>query len=275
MNDNVRLNTLFRIAYGTRFDLKQMCQTTDDDPDGLSFVSRSRENLGVVAYVKPYRRTPPLKAGLITVALGGSFLLSAFVQERPFYTAQNVAILTPKRKMTFTQKLFYCLCLERNRFRYSAFGREANRTLGLIEVPAEMPDDFQEIQLGRAGPSRNPIIESTLNLTSVKWKDFRLVELFDISGTKATPMERLESYGIGKCPYITTRASNNGVGGFYDHATEEGNVLVVDSAVVGYCSYQPYDFSASDHVEKLIPKFDMNEYLGIFLTTVINYNQYR
>ena len=225
MSANVRLNTLFEIKHGTKFDLKQMSRTTADDPDAISFVSRSRENLGVVDYVKPFRDTPTLKAGLITVALGGSYLLSAFVQERPFYTAQNVAVLTPRERLTFTQKLFYCLCLRRNRFRYSAFGREANRTLGLIEVPANMPDAFQEIQLGKAGPPPDPIFASTVKLTSAEWKDFQLTELFDITGTGTTPSAQLESYGLGDYPYVTTRSTNNGVSGFYDYATEEGNVL--------------------------------------------------
>ena len=275
MSNKVKLNALFEIEYGTKFDLNKMCQTTADDPDGISFASRSRENLGVAAYVKPYKNTPPLKAGLITVALGGTYLLSAFVQERPFYTAQNVAVLTPKENMSFTQKLFYCLCLRRNRPRYSAFGREVNRTLGLIEVPENMPDTFHEVQLEKAGPSPDAILATAVKSDSVGWKAFQLAELFDITGTKTTPVSELELHGLGHYPYVTTRATNNGISGFYGHATEKGGVLVVDSAVVGYCSYQRDDFSASDHVEKLIPKFAMNQYLGMFLATVINHNQYR
>jgi hypothetical protein len=74
---------------------------------------------------------------------------------------------------------------------------------------------------------------------------------------------------------VTTQATNNGVGGFYDHFTETGNVLVIDSAVLGYCGYQRHNFSASDHVEKLTPKFNMNQYVALFLTTVLNLEQYR
>ena len=274
MTDKIRLDALFEVGYGTRFDLKQMQQTTVDDEEGISFVSRSRQNLGVSAYVKPFKDTPPLEAGLITVALGGS-LLSAFIQERPFYTAQNVAVLIPKKILTFTQKLFYCLCLKKNQFRYSTFGREANRTLGHIKVPRSIPESFQAVQLEGSTPVDIPILDISLNLTSIEWKSFRLCDLFSISGTKTTSQAQLKSHGTGNFPYVTTKATNNGVRGFYDHATERGQVLVVDSAVLGYCSYQRDAFSASDHVEKLIPKFDMNQYLGIFLATVINHNQYR
>ena len=63
--------------------------------------------------------------------------------------------------------------------------------------------------------------------------------------------------------------------GFYNFSTEKGGILTVDSAVLGYCSYQPLNFSASDHVEKLIPKFEMNKYVALFLVTIINQEQYR
>ena len=68
---------------------------------------------------------------------------------------------------------------------------------------------------------------------------------------------------------------NNGVEGFYDFYTEDGNVLIIDSAVKGVCSYQAQKFTASDHVEKLIPKFELNPYLAMFFITLINLERYR
>ena len=214
MTDNIRLDALFDVVYGTKFDLKQMKVTTVDDVEGISFVSRSRQNLGVSAYVKPYKGVPPLEAGLITVALGGTYLLSAFIQERPFYTAQNVAVLTPKKPLTFSQKMFFCLCLAKNRFRYSAFGREANRTLGLIEVPKDIPEAFQSIEVEYPTPVADPILDTSQDLISVEWKDFQLNDLFSISGTKTTPLAVLQAYGAGRSPYVTTKATNNGVRDF-------------------------------------------------------------
>lgn len=271
----VRVGCLFDVSYGTQFDLKRMQITSPDDPDAISFISRSRHNLGVVAYVKPYQETEPLTGGLITVALGGTYLLSAFVQEKPFYTAQNVAVLSPKREMTEHEKLFYCVCLGKNRFKYSAFGREANRTLGMLQVPAEMPEAFRRIPLEEVIPSTSKLPNTSLEFSTAKWQYFKLTRLFRIRGTRTTPLTKLEEYGYGIYPYVTTQATNNGVGGFYDLYTETGNVLVIDSAVSGYCSYQEDNFSASDHVEKLTPEFNLNKYVALFLTTVLNLEQYR
>jgi len=122
----------------------------------------------------------------------------------------------------------------------------------------------------------NPFSETEIELKTKEWKLFKLDgELFTITGSKTTPLLELEEYGKGKYPYVTTQATNNGVEGFYDFYTEDGNVLTVDSAVLGYCSYQPFDFSASDHVEKLIPNFEMNKYVALFLVTIMNLEKYR
>ncbi|MEE0861176.1 MAG: restriction endonuclease subunit S, partial [Paludibacteraceae bacterium] len=112
-------------------------------------------------------------------------------------------------------------------------------------------------------------------MDTTNWKWFRYDEIFDIKGSKTTPIEDLEAYGKGDFPYVTTQAVNNGVEGFYNYSTEKGGVLTVDSAVLGFCSYQEKDFSASDHVEILRPKFSMNKYIALFLTTIINREQYK
>ena len=123
--------------------------------------------------------------------------------------------------------------------------------------------------------SDKPFNVKSLTLNTQKWRYFELEKLFTITGSKTTPLLELEEYGIGIFSYVTTQATNNGVDGFYDFSTEKGNILTVDSAVLGYCSYQELDFSASDHVEKLVPKFEMNEYIAMFLVTIMNLERYR
>ena len=108
-----------------------------------------------------------------------------------------------------------------------------------------------------------------------KWRRFPIIDLFDVRGSTTTPPRELAVLPPGEHPYVTTQASNNGVAGFYDHCTEDGGVLTIDSAVMGYCSYQARPFSASDHVEVLTPKFDMSALAALFLVTLLNVEQYR
>lgn len=102
------------------------------------------------------------------------------------------------------------------------------------------------------------------------WKEFKLNELFKISGSKTTPKKELEKCGVGNYPYITTQAVYNGIAGYYSKWTEKGKCLTVDSAVLGTCFYQEKDFSASDHVEILRPNFAINKEIGLFLSIIIN-----
>lgn len=125
-----------------------------------------------------------------------------------------------------------------------------------------------------------------LELDFSKWKEVKLGfneednpnGLFEVIGSKTTDIKILDDNhksGELKYPFVTTQATNNGIRGWYDKFTDEGNVLVIDSAVLGFCCYQPLNFTASDHVEKLMPKFDLNVYRALFLTTIINKEQYR
>jgi len=125
-----------------------------------------------------------------------------------------------------------------------------------------------------------------LNIDFSKWEEVKIGYdqednpdgLFIVNGSKTTDKKILDDDNKLKelkYPYVTTQTSNNGIRNWYDIFTDEGNVLTIDSAVVGFCSYQSFNFTASDHVEKLMPKFEMNVYRALFLSTLINKEQYR
>lgn len=124
-----------------------------------------------------------------------------------------------------------------------------------------------------------------LELDFSNWKKVRLgydketdEGIFEVVGSKTTSIRILQKANISgdrKYPFITTQATNNGIRDWFDIYTDEKNVLIVDSAVTGFCSYQPLNFTASDHVEKLVPKFDLNVFRALFLTSIINKEQYR
>lgn len=107
-------------------------------------------------------------------------------------------------------------------------------------------------------------------INTKEWKNFLLIDLFDITGSTTTPKQKLNLSDNANFPYVTTAGTNNGIGGYSEIYTERGNVLTVDSAVLGKTFYQKYNFTASDHVEKLIPKFNLTENIGNFIATILN-----
>lgn len=129
---------LFDTGMGNGIDA---CITTTDDPQ-INYVSRDSNGNGVVAVVDKIEGEEIFPAGIMTLALGGSFLGSCFVQMRPFYTAQNVGVLKPKFNMTLHTKLFISTLIRNEcKIKYQAFGRELNahfRKDFTIKLPVKM-----------------------------------------------------------------------------------------------------------------------------------------
>jgi hypothetical protein len=268
-----KLNELFDVTYGSKFDLNKMTPLSPSE-GGVNFVARSSENQGVVATVAVVAGVDPFPAGTITVALGGSKLLSSFVQQGPFYTAQNVAVLKPKLKLTLAERIFVCVCIRHNRFRYSAFGREANRTLRELPIPdsGEFPKwiksaDFSDVEGEVTG--RPP-----QELKTSAWKKFRLDNLFDIrKGKRITKADSRP----GNTPFISATMKNNGIARFVSRPpNHEGNTLSVTyDGSIGEAFYQPTGYWASDDINVMCPRFKMTPAIGLFLATVIRHERYR
>lgn len=110
------------------------------------------------------------------------------------------------------------------------------------------------------------------------WKEFSLndVSLFDIVASEKKFAKKdlyLEDEKSEETyPYITTKGKDNGVAGYSDFYTEFGNVITIDSATVGNAFYQPENFICSEHIEKLVPKFNMDKYIALFIVTILNKN---
>jgi hypothetical protein len=131
--ETVRVQDVFDVRYGHSLELNRL-QLLPRDAGGIPFVSRTMENNGVSAYVAPIEGIPPIDGGVLSCALGGS-VLATFLQENPFYSGYHLAYLVPKIELTTEELLYYCSCIRQNRFRYS-YGRQANRTLKDLLIPA-------------------------------------------------------------------------------------------------------------------------------------------
>ena len=266
----IEIRELFDYAYGVNLEFNQMTET----PDGIPFVSRQSQNNGVVGYVEKLKGIVPNPAMTISLSASGS-VMESFLQEKEYYSGRDLYYLKPKIELTKEQMLYYCMILRANKYRYS-FGRQANKTLGSIKIPSpdDIPAYIDKVKVKK--PTASAALSNKLCLSDREWKFFTYEDLFKIQGTKTTPLRELEDYGKGGYPYVTTQAVDNGVEGFFNHETESGNVLCVDSAVLGYCSYQERNFTASDHVEKLeLIEPTLTKYIAMFLVTISNLEQYR
>lgn len=117
------LHKLFTVGMGNGIDA---IQTTRNEPK-YNYVSRDSNGNGVVGFVDEIEGEKPFPAGAMSLALGGSFLGSCFIQKKPFYTAQNVAVLQEKVPLSVHTKLFIATLIRNEcKVKYQAFGRELN-----------------------------------------------------------------------------------------------------------------------------------------------------
>lgn len=269
----VRLDSIFDITYGSQLDLNK-CHKCER-PEGYNFVNRSSVNSGVSGRIYAPKGKFPFPAGALTSAMGGS-VLSTFVQQEEFFTGQNVKVLIPKTDLTLAQKLYYCVCIEQNRYRFSTFGREANATFDSLLVPeiADLPPFLETLDVsGRFSGAVIP--NSHYDLFSVKWDKFKLGDLFRIvKGKRLTQANMIE----GGTPFIGASAKNNGytnkIGNLENH--HPGGLITVSyNGSIAEAFYQPKEFVASDDVNIFYPRFKLNSYLAIFLCTIIFNEKYR
>lgn len=118
------LSDIFDTAMGNGID----AGTVTDDMPCFKYVTRNRNNNGIVGTVDEIDGQKPFPPGSMTIALGGSYLGSCFLQTEKYYTGQNVGILIPKIELSKYTKLFLASIIRmESRTKYSAFGRELNK----------------------------------------------------------------------------------------------------------------------------------------------------
>lgn len=261
------INDLFDIEYPKTLVFSEMVT----DKNGINFVSSQDRNNGVVGKVAECEGVKKYPAGIITVPLKGSVLM-AHVQSEECYVAHQVAVLSSKKRMKLNQKLFYCLCIQKNAYRFN-YGRQADRTLKNISLPDAMPKWAEQTDI-RPISTVNKALEYTLNFES--WSEYRLEDLFDFSkGKRLTKSEMIS----GNINFLGAISDNNGVREKIetDFFWEPNCITVNYNGSVGEAFYQNNPFWASDDVNVLYAKvsWKMNKYIALFIATVIKANKYR
>lgn len=118
------LYDIFDIDSGSKLDKVKM----DISEPKINFVGRSNFNNGITEKVNEIEGLKPYDKGNLTLALGGAYLGSCFVQKEMFYTSQNVVVLKPKNNISDNAKQFIATAIfKESQNNYKAFINELNR----------------------------------------------------------------------------------------------------------------------------------------------------
>ena len=248
--------------------------------NSIRFISRTDNNNGCDCYIEKTDNLSGIEMGNAIVI--GDTTASLSYQDKEFVCGDHMVVCRAEWINYFTA-MFILTMLKQEKYKYS-YGRAfkmdlIKETIVWLPINEKSNVDWAYIESWMKSLKYKPLSSKNITLMhglkTTEWKDYMVENLFDVGGTKTTKVEELESYGNGEYPYVTTQAVDNGVANKYNYYTEMGGVLTIDSAVLGYCTYQEKPFSASDHVEKLTPKFKMNKYIALFFVTLFNNECYK
>lgn len=227
------LYDIFDIDMGNKMDRGKMY---DGD---IAFVGRTANNNGINARVsnvvnhEKYGTVEPYKKSCITLALGGS-IGSCFIQEEPFYTSQNVAVLIPKTEQSeyalrfITSVITYSVLYGK----YEAFTEELNKHIKtdfVVSLPATAdgkPDyAYMESYMKQIMEESEKRLENLKKADDTKhpidvsgWGEFRFGDLFDkltlkcrkVDFNKATDCSEVQTEEFS-LPLTNAKHFNNGI----------------------------------------------------------------
>jgi len=265
----MKVKDLFDVKHGVNLELMTCEITTAQDVDGVNFVARTSNNNGVVAVVKRIDGVEPHQAGIISCAAHGS-VMSSFVQIKPFYSGRALYVLTPKRDMTLQEKLYYCMCLKANAYRYN-YGRSAEKTLRDIELPDAVPQWVHETKIKPI--STQIASKKPLPFSVEGWKEFRIGDLFELERCKNSSSSDL--LDGDDCYYLGAKKNDNGVMRRVKrevHLITKGNCIVFignGQGSVGFTNYMNQDFIGTADLTVGHSKH-LNKFIGMFLVTLLD-----
>ncbi|MCL2513649.1 MAG: restriction endonuclease subunit S, partial [Oscillospiraceae bacterium] len=129
-------------------------------------------------------------------------------------------------------------------------------------------EDFSKFSLTQGEKVKNLEVNTSL------WKPYKYEDIFIVERGSSTYLQDMNN---GPYPYVSASALNNGISAFVDTYNRNGNVIVLNyDGSIGEAFYHDYPFFASEKVVTLkLKNFDLNEYIGLFITTLIKLEKFR
>ena len=290
---NLYDDLLFSIDAGNKFDKSKMSVINPE----IDFVSRSNNNNGISCIVDKIDGVEPYKAGSMTIALGGEYLGSCFIQGNDFYTSQNVNVLIPKWDMPdYVKRYISFVIFKESRMYYKAFEDELNRHMTtdfsiLLPIDDAGTPDWTYMEeymksIEEKAQKRIDVLSSVKGnqslIDTTNWGCFEIKDLFvTIEEKKQLQVPTGASINKkdltdGNIPRITVTNFNNGISGYYsvnennkDYRVFENFISVSFLKTVFYHLYKASLDMKVHCLQLKNEKLRDNHFIHLFLVTAL------
>lgn len=263
-----------------------------DDENAIAYITRTDTNNGCKNYVVNDNFTDIEKGNAITI---GDTTSTIYYQANDFICGDHIVILRSSI-LNKLRAIFIVSLLSKERFRYN-YGRAFKKDI-IEDTKLKLPinkdgnPDWQWIEayvketlLPELPPRAKNVWKHSLDTTPLStdkkpldtknWKWFRYDEIFEIrKGKRLTKADMID----GDINYIGATDSNNGITAKISNSEHihSGNLITVSyNGSIAEVFYQTKPFWATDDVNVLYPKFELNKFIAMFLCPLINKEKYR
>lgn len=249
-----------------------------EDETGIPYVVRTKFDNGIKCRVQPLDGVMPSPAGVIT---WGAENATFFYQAEPFLSGRDIYYIDTREYSQMTcMFLVSCFQTVTHKYPYN-FGlfpdllREER-----IKLPVTQDGDpdwvYMDAYMQKAFEDAKSILRNLegidteqAQVNTHEWKPFAIGSIFDVvKGTRLTRADMVP----GETRFIGSSAMNNGctaMVGNTDNIHPANTITVCYNGSVGETFYQDEPFLASDDVNVLYPKFDMNREIALFIVPLI------
>lgn len=237
------LSQITKLHYGNKFDKNKMTYARPD----VNFVSRTAANNGISDVVDRIDGVTPYPAGCVSLAFGGS-IGSCFLQDKPFYTGQNVGVIEFSPDVPHEAKLYFVTALEKVcKAKYVTFSDEINKHFKTdlavsLPVTTVMVPDWAALEtllkVHGGGAEMSKIDTSS-------WKKFKISDLFTAqTGNVDIQKTHINGKGIS---VVSSGVEGNGIIGKTDMDAKvfPAGTLTVD--MFGNVFYRDFKYKMVTH----------------------------
>lgn len=248
----------------------------------IPLVSSGKENNGIVAYIED-KKAKKWPGNTITVDMFGK----AFYQEEPYHCVSHgrVNILIPKFEINgyaqqFIATVIQSVSSKKYEFKEMCTGKKLLQNKIKLPVDETGNPDFSYMESYMKNLEL-AVSSSLTDLQSAKkfgvsgeidisrWKLFQISDLFNVQkGKRLTKADMKE----GKIRFIGASAINNGITAYIsndEHLHPQNTITLSYNGSIGEAFYQDEIFWASDDVNVLYPKFEMNKEIAFFIIPLL------
>ena len=248
------------------------------------YVTASESNNSVVTRVS-YDMFQAEEAN--TIMIGGKTLVVTF-QEEPYFSNDSHNLVLKMKCDEYRNKyvqLFLVTVLRADLGRIYSWGDSISSrsiqkdSIALPSTPQNEPDYvYMETYMRSVETIAQTALDQLMSSTDAakepidtsKWKEFHIGELFTvIKGSRLTKADMRE----GNIRYVGASSFNNGITMYIsnDKHLHPANTLTVcyNGSDIGRTFYQTEPYWATDDVNVLYPKFEMNENIALFFMPII------